>query len=478
MALANLFGILRRFPAALALCLAIFVAMQVLAPAAQAQAILRDAETEALLKDIADPLARAGGLDPRSLQIYLVGDSSINAFVTGGQNVFFHSGLLVAAKDVNQVQGVMAHELGHITGGHNIRWSEGVGPATTISILGLLLGAAAMALGAGEAGMAAMALGQQMGQAKFLSFNREQESRADQAGAYFLNTAGITGKGMISFFEHLLGEEYRLAIPQTNSYNRTHPLSGERIRALDDVLRSSPAWNKPVDADLQARYDRVRGKLIGYLYPLDTVKRTYPPTDTSDAAHLARAYGYHRAAYQKEALAEVEAVVARHPDDPYALELQGQILMESGEVAASLPPLREAVRLSGGEPLIAGMLGQALLLSSADGTDSEKLAEAEKLLRSVVQRDSRNPHAWSQLGAIWEMKGDQARAALATAERISLTGGDPRLARRAAQTAIAGLPAGTADYLRAEDIMMASQGEIERLRLKENSQPQPQRPRS
>ncbi|WP_448579649.1 M48 family metalloprotease [Thermaurantiacus sp.] len=454
------------------------MAIQALAPAAQAQAILRDAETEALLRDIADPLARAGGLDPRSLQIYLVGDSSINAFVTGGQNVFFHSGLLVAAKDVNQVQGVMAHELGHITGGHNIRWSEGAGPATTISILGLLLGAAAMALGAGEAGMAAMALGQQMGQAKFLAFNREQESRADQAGASFLNAAGITGKGMISFFEQLLGEEYRLAIPQTNSYNRTHPLSGERIRALDDVLRSSPAWNKPVDAGLQARYDRVRGKLIGYLYPLDTVKRTYPPTDMSDAAHLARAYAYHRAAYQKEALAEVEAVVARHPDDPYALELKGQILMESGEVAASLPPLREAVRLSGGEPLIAGMLGQALLLSSADGTDAAKLAEAEKLLRSVVQRDSRNPHAWSQLGAIWEMKGDQPRAALATAERISLTGGDPRLARRAAQTALAGLPAGTADYLRAEDIMLASQGEIERLRLKENGQPQPQRPPS
>lgn len=468
---------LRRSPAVLCLLLSIFLLAQVLAPAAQAQSILRDAETEALLRDMADPLARAGGLDPRSLQIYLVGDNSINAFVTGGQNVFFHSGLLVAAKDVNQVQGVLAHELGHITGGHNIRWSEGAGPATTISILGLLLGAAAMALGAGEAGMAAMALGQQAAQAKFLAFNREQESRADQAGASFLNQTDVTGKGMISFFEQLLGEEYRLAIPQTNSYNRTHPLSGERIRALDQVLRESPAWDKPVDPVLQARYERVRGKLIGFLYPLETVKRTYPPTDQSDAGHLARAYAYHRAAFQKEALAEVEAVVARTPADPYALELMGQILLESGEVEAALPPLREAVRLSGSEPLIAGMLGQALLLSSNDGTNPEKLAEAEKLLRSVVQRDSRNPHAWAQLGNIWELKGDQPRAALATAERISLTGGDPRLAKRAAQTAVTGLSQGTPDYLRAEDILLASQGEIERLRLKDNSQPQ-QRPRS
>lgn len=461
-------------PITVLIAVAALLLAELVAAPARAQSILRDAETEALLRDIAAPLVAAAELDPRSIHIYLVGDSSINAFVAGGQNVFFHSGLLVAAEDVNQVQGVMAHELGHIAGGHAVRWGEGAGPASTISILSLILGAAAMAMGAGDVGMAAIMAGQQAAQARILSFNREQESRADQAAALYLNRAGITGRGMIRFFEQLQGEEYRLAIPQTNSYNRTHPLSGERIRALDNVLRESPSWDAPVDPELQARYARVRGKLVGFLYPLETVLAAYPESDGSPAARFARAYGYHRAAFPEKALAEIEAVVARTPDDPYARELQGQILLESGRVAEALGPLRRAVELSRGEPLIAGMLGHALLQASNDGADEARLAEAEAVLRNVVQRDSRNPFAWLQLGTIYELKGDQPRAALASAERISLTGGDPRLAARAARTAMAGLPRGTPDFLRAEDIALASQGEIERLRLRDRSQQEPQ----
>ncbi len=457
------------------LALLVLLLAQLVAAPARAQNILRDAETEALLRDIAAPLVAAAELDPRSIQIFLVGDSSINAFVAGGQNVFFHSGLLVAAEDVNEVQGVMAHELGHIAGGHAVRWGEGAGPASTISILSLILGAAAMAMGAGDVGMAAIMAGQQAAQARILSFNREQESRADQAGAAYLNRAGITGRGMISFFEQLQGEEYRLAIPQTNSYNRTHPLSGERIRALDNVLKASPAWSRPVDPALQARYARVRAKLIGFLYPLETVLKAYPETDTSEAARFARAYGYHRAAFPQKALAEVEAVVRNNPADPYSRELEGQILLESGRVAEALVPLRQAVELSKGEPLIAGMLGHALLQASDDGADEARLAEAERVLRGVVQRDSRNPFAWLQLGIIYELKGDKPRAALASAERISLSGGDPRLAARAARTAMAGLPRGSPDFLRAEDIALASQGEIERLRLKDRGQQQERR---
>jgi predicted Zn-dependent protease len=452
------------------LALLLLVAGPLAAPALRAQSILRDAETEALLRDMAYPFNKAAGLDPRSVEIYLVGDPSINAFATLGQRVFFHSGLLIAAQDVNEVQGVMAHELGHVAAGHAIRWNEGAAPATAITILSLVLGAAAMAAGAGDAGMAAIMAGQQAAQAKFLAFNREQESRTDQAAARYLDAAGVTGKGMIRFFEQLQGNEYRLAIPQDNSYNRTHPLSGERIAALENVLQSSRYWNTPPDPALVARYARVRAKLIGYLYPLDTVKEAYPPSDQSDAAHIARAYGYHRAAFPDKALAEIRVVTERMPRDPYVRELEGQILLESGQVEAALPPLRLAVELSGGEPLIAGMLGHALVTASKDGADKATLAEAEAVLRTVVRRDTRNPFAWMQLGTIYELRGDEPRAALATAERISVGGGDPRLAARAARSAMAGLPAGTPDWLRAQDIAMASQGEIDRLGLKTGPQ--------
>ena len=90
-----------------------------------AQSILRDAETEALLHDMAVPLVAAAGLDPKNVDIVMVGDNSINAFVAGGQAVYIHSGLINAASSANEVQGVIAHELGHITGGHIVTIDEG-----------------------------------------------------------------------------------------------------------------------------------------------------------------------------------------------------------------------------------------------------------------------------------------------------------------------------------------------------------------
>ena len=460
------FGALRICCAALLL-----VAGQLLGTAAQAQSILRDAETEAFFRDIGTPLMVAAQLDPQSVGIYMIGDSSINAFATLGQTVYFHSGLLIAATDVLQVQGVLAHELGHVAGGHAVRFNEGAGPATNISLLSLALAAALIAAGGGEAGMAVLMAGQQAAQGKFLAFNREQESRTDQAGARFLLAAHVDGSGMISFFRQLQGSEYRLAIPQDNAYNRTHPLSGERIAALEDVLKRSPYWGKGADPVLQARYQRIRGKLIGFISePADTLK-AYPLTDTSDPARMARAYAFHKSAFPDKALAEVDALLQRTPKDPYVLELKGQVLLESGRVAESLPPLRAAVASSGGEPLIAGMLGHALVQSAEGNDDPATLAEAEKVLRTAIVRDNKNPFAWLQLGTVYERRGDKPRAALATAEQLNLSGGDPRRAALSARTAVDGLPKGTPEWLRAQDILLVSQDQMETMKKDKNGRP-------
>src|SRR5688500_12792707 len=199
---------------------------------AMAQSVLRDAETEALFRDMSAPLIEAAGLRPADVRIVLLNDPSINAFVAGGQIVYLHSGLITSADNANEVQGVIAHELGHVTGGHVIRFAEGMKVATGIMLLSLVLGAAAMAAGAGEAGAGILAAGQQAAMGKILAFNRVQESSADQAGASFLTKSGISGKGSIAFFKKLQNQEFRLAIPQEDRYARTHPLSGERIQIL------------------------------------------------------------------------------------------------------------------------------------------------------------------------------------------------------------------------------------------------------
>jgi len=424
---------------------------------AMAQSILRDAETEALLHDMSTPLIEAAGLRPENVEIVLIHDRSINAFVAGGQAVYIHSGLIEAADNANEVQGVIAHELGHITGGHIVRFDEGAKAATGIMILSLLLGAAAMAAGSGDAGAGILAAGQQAALGKFLAFTRTQESSADQAGAGFLNKAGISGKGSIAFFKKLQNQEFRLAIPQNDSYARTHPLSGERIQALENTYHNSPAWDAKTDPKLEERFQLVKAKLSGFVNDPRMTLVKYPETDKTLPARYARAYAWHKSAYPDKALAEADALIGARPDNPYFLELKGQILLESGRPAEALGSLRSAVQLAPGQPLIASMLGHALIATE----DETNFAEAKRVLRAAVARDNDNPFAWYQLGIVYDREGDQARAALATAERYNLEG-RPRLAMASAEAAMSGIPTGTPDWIRAQDIAMVSRAAVEK----------------
>ena len=435
---------------------ALLLAFAVVQPAA-AQSILRDSETELLFRDISKPLIQAAGLDPANVKVVLINDGEIQAFVAGGQIVYIHSGLLLAADNVNQVQGVIAHELGHVAGGHIIRMYEGAGNATKISILSLVLAAAAIAAGAPpDAGMAIMMAGQRAALGNFMAFTRAQESSADLAGASYLSKAGISGKGSLEFFNKLRTQEYRLAIYAKDSYDRTHPLSQERVQSLQQIYEKDPAWNRPFDPALEARFERVKAKLQGFVDP-QAAARKYPETDQSVPAHYARAYAYHLGAYPDKALAEADALLKAAPDDPFFLELKGQILLESGRPKDAIPLLREAVQNAPDQPMIAVMLGHALIASE----DPQYFAEAKQVLKTAVNRDNDNPFAWLQLGMIYDREGDMARAALATAERNNLQG-NPKLALASARTAMRGIPAGTPDYLRAQDIAMVSEAELKK----------------
>lgn len=450
-----------RRPLAFALRASLIVALSFFfwARPAMAQQILRDAETEALLRDISRPLIQAAGLQPENVRIVLIQDNEINAFVAGGQIVYIHSGLFTSAENANEVQGVIAHELGHVTGGHVIRMNDGVQQATGIMIATMLLGAAAIAMGGGEAGMGIIAAGQQAAMGRFLSFSRIQENSADQAGASFLSRAGISGRGSLAFFRRLQNLEFRLNIPQDNGYARTHPLTGERIARLETAYEADPAWDRRTDPALEERFQRVRAKLMGYVDQPVRVLQRFPVSDRSIPARYARAYAYHKSAHPEESMAEVEGLLAARPHDPYFLELKGQVLLESGHPREALAALREAVSIVPNEPLIAALLGHALISTE----DPANFEEAKRVLRIAVARDNDNPFAWYQLGIVYDREGDEARAALATAERYNLQG-QPTLALPNAERAMMGLPVQTPDWIRAQDIAMVSRSAMQRRR--------------
>jgi predicted Zn-dependent protease len=418
--------------------------------------ILRDTESELLFKQMSRPLIQAAKLDPNSVNVVLVNDPEINAFVSQGQTVYIQTGLFLAADNVNQVQGVVAHELGHVVAGDSIRSASGAKQATGISILSLVLAAAAAAAGAGDAAMGVLQAGQRAAIGSFLAFTRVQEATADASGARFLSTAGISGKGMLDFFKKLQNLEYRLAIYSKDSFDQDHPLTSERIQALEQKLKADPAWNKPTDPVLATRFERVKAKLMGYVDPKQAVVK-YPESDKSVPAHYARAYAYHLGGYPQKAESEANALLAIDPHDPFFLELKGQILLEDGKPADAIPLLREATQRSGDAPMIAAMLGHALVATE----DPKNFAEAKQILKVAVNKDNQDPFAWYQLGIIYDREGDEARASLATAERSNLEG-DPKLALASAEMAMKGIPPGSPDWLRAQDIAMVSKTQLQK----------------
>lgn len=443
--------LIRRGRAAIALAVAVTLSVQ----PAMAQSVLRDAETEAFFHEISEPLIRAAGLSPANVDVVLVNDRSINAFVAGGQVVYIHSGLIEAADTANEVQGVIAHELGHVVGGHAVRYNEGLGPATGISIASLILAAAAIAAGAGEAGMGILSAGSRAAIGKFLSFSRTQESTADASGAAYLSGAGISGRGSISFFKKLQNYEFRLGIPQEDSYDRTHPLSGERVSMLQDAYQKDPAWNAPLNPKWESDFKRIKAKLEGYIAEPEITLRRYPESDKSIEARYARAYAWHKSAYPEKALAEAGSLIQQSPNDPYFSELYGQIQLESGQAEAAIPTLRKAFELSDHHPLIAAILGHALIATE----DKANYDEAVTVLKNAVDRDNQNPFAWYQLGVVYEQQGDTPRAALASAERAWMQNAmQPALIN--AREAMLGLPEYSRDWVRANDIAMVAEAEL------------------
>lgn len=429
---------------------------------AQAQSILRDAETEALFRDMAAPLVKAAGLDPRNVDIVLVNDPDVNAFVAGGQAVYLNAGLINQASTASEVQGVIAHELGHVVGGHAID-ERGSKAAGNVSILSLLLAGAAAAAGGGEAAMGLLMAGQQAAMGQFLAYTRSEEQAADAAGAKFLSAAGISGRGSLEFFHKLLNLENRMGFRRSEdaAFYSTHPMTNDRITYLQDVYEKDPAWKKPDDPALEARFARVKAKLVGYLAEPPTTYQTYPEYLTGEPARYARAYAFHKDGFLDKARAEIDTLLASRPDDPYFLELKGQILLEAGQPAEAIAPLRRATELTGNQPLIATTFGHAMLAADERVSSSEHMAEAQKVLKAAVARDRENPFAWYVLGILYARNGDMARAKLASAEQQALSGRWGQ-ALESAENAKRALPYGSADALRAEDIALEAKSAIAR----------------
>jgi predicted Zn-dependent protease len=453
---------LRRLCERLALALAVIpAAIALLAPVeayGQGVRFIRDAEIENIIRDYSTPLFQAAGLDPRAIQVYLVVDNSLNAFVTAGRRMFINTGLLMKSDSPLEVIGVIAHETGHIAGGHSITRSQEMRGAQTKAIAAYVLGLAS-ALATGEPGLATAVIsaGQDVALKGLLSYTRGQEQAADQAAIRYLTATGQSPRGVLEFMKILSGQEILLAANQ-DPYLRTHPLTLDRIAFMERAVADSAYGDTPARPEFVTMQARMQAKLIGFLSRTSDVFRAYPESDRSVPARYARTIALYRAADLGQALPMIEQLVAEHPDDPYFHELRAQMLFENGRLADALPSYRRAVELLDSAAMLRLSLAHTLVELNAPALDAEAIGHLEAVLAS----EPKNTLAWRLSAIAYGRKGDKGMTALALAEE-ALVRGQLTDARGQAARAQDLLARGSPGWLRAQDV----ENEATRLQSKE-----------
>ena len=434
-------------------------------PAAHAQAkgppILRDTETEQLLREYTRPILRAAGLEKQNIQMVIINDGSFNAFVADGRRIFVNYGAIMQSETPNQIIGVLAHETGHLAGGHLSKLREQLANAQTQMIIAMLLGAGAIAVGStrgsnsagnnglANAGAAAIAGPQEMIRRTLLSYQRQQEENADRAGVKFLTATQQSPKGMYETFKRFTSESL-FASRGADPYLQSHPMPAERVASLQEFASSSPYWDKKDDPALQLRHDMARAKISAFMERPETVYRRYPQTNDSMPARYARAISTYLHGDLRSALAQIDALIQVQPNNPYFYEVRGQALLEGGKPAEAIPALRKAVQLSNNAPLIEMLLGQALV-----GSDNKAYTDdAVRILRAAVAREPEAALGYMQLAMAYGRKGDYAEADLASAQAAYLRG-DNKTARELATRAKTRFAVGTPGWITADDIVAA-----------------------
>lgn len=418
--------------------------------------LIRDAEIEHYLRSLATPIYRAADLDPSAVSIAIIRSSVINAFVAGGMNEFFFTGLLQSTETPEQLAGIIAHETGHITGGHLIRGQEAMRNASAEAIIGMLAGVAiGVASGNARAATGAIAGAQGLAERSFMSFSRSQESSADAAAMSFLDRANITSQGLLEFMKKLEGQEL-LPTDRQIEYVRTHPLTQDRIDAAQNHIQNAKRQRPKLDPKFATMHERMKAKLLGFLQP-ETALLRYTDKDPRLTARYARAIALYQTNQLPRALALIDGLLKEEPDNPFFHELKAQMLFENSRVSESIALYKKAVDLQPDSSLLRVAYGHALL----EDKNNSSLDMAIQQFNEANRLEERQPETWRFLASAWGKKAEltndpqyQGLASYALAEEAESRGADKE-ARQYAERALKVLPKTSPYWLKAQDIKLS-----------------------
>ncbi|MBU6298141.1 MAG: M48 family metallopeptidase [Alphaproteobacteria bacterium] len=428
---------------------------------AQGIDLLQDTETERLLRSYEDPILKVAGLDPTAVKMYIVNDTSLNAFVAEGQNIFVNAGLFIRLKSPNELKGVLAHETGHMAGGHLIRDTGAIAKAEIPMLLSMVVGLGAAIAGAGEAGMVLMGVGQSAAQAEYLGFSRAQEATADQMGQRFLRETHQSGEGMVHVFERMADESASAGIDE-RKFASDHPADRDRVALLQEEADSSPYRDVPDSPQSIHAFEMIKAKVIGYLLPVNEVFNYYPVSDNSEPARYAHAMVYMRQPNLPKALDEIKSLIKDEPKNPYFYEVLGQIYVSMGQPVKGITPYQTSVNLLPDAPELRISLAAAQV--ATENKNIEKAAVEN--LKIALQQDADQPFGWYEMAQAYSDLGNEPMANLSTAERYYSVGALQPAAIFAVRAQKA-LDKGSPDWERANDIISVAISQLKQSRAQD-----------
>jgi predicted Zn-dependent protease len=417
------------------------------AQTASAQGLLRDADIEYGLKQLAAPILTAAGLSPSRVKMLIVNDSSLNAFVIGTDAIFVHYGLINKMENAAMLQGVIAHEAAHIANGHITRRMNNLAAARTAAGFGMAMAAVAAAAGAGEAAGGIFLGTQSSAMNRFLRHTRAEEASADQSAVRYMRSAGVDPKGMSDVLHIFRGQEL-LAETRQDPYTRSHPFSRDRMRALEGYV-AAYSGGRTGHPDADYWFERVKGKLSAYTRSPKWTMLRLRDSPYQDVRLLREAVAQHRQSRTKEALRAIDSALALRPNDPFLHDQRGQILLETRNFSAAISAYGRAVQLAPNDPLILSGYGRALLIG-------DRFKEAQQVLEKARTIDFRDSTMLRDLSVAYARLGQNGMASVVTAERYAISG---RLSDAAihAKRATGLLPEGSGPWQRAQDVLIAAE---------------------
>ena len=424
------------------------VTLAAASPAA-AQGAIRDTEIEGIIHEWSAPVFSAMGLEPSEVEILLINDTQLNAFATRGRIMGLNTGLILKTRSPNELLGVVAHEAGHIRNRHTLRdGAQGAGMQPML--MTMALGALAIAAGAPDAGAVLLGNSQYFGTLSALRYMTHQEGEADNTGARALENAGLSGRGLVSFFENFRSQEV-FSDARRFPYFRSHPLSSDRIETLRRFVAEQTHYDAPESPERIAQHALVLAKIHAFMDQPNQTLRDYPESDVSLPGRYARAIAWYRDGQTDKALAAVDALLTEQPENPYLWELKGQILFEEGRPAEAIGAHQKSVDLKPDAPLLRINLAHALI----ETHDSANLHVAIDHLKRATALEDDNTLGWRLLSQAYATQGKEGEARLASAEMYFAAGAEQE-ATQFALRARDMLPPGSAEWTRAMDIVFAS----------------------